>query len=108
MSQGECYRTAAEKYSKLSIAITTQRFEMIPEFTIRNFGHGIRARFPGCSTLQSFDTIWKRNVMLIRVSSILFSYFCMFIVCTSESCAIRPAEGFLDRNPAGRIVPRLT
>ena len=29
--QGECYRTAAEEYAKLSRAITVQRYEMIPE-----------------------------------------------------------------------------
>ena len=29
--QGECYRTAAEEYAKLSHAITTQRYEIIPE-----------------------------------------------------------------------------
>ena len=29
--QGECYRTAAEEYAKLSRAITLQRYEMIPE-----------------------------------------------------------------------------
>jgi hypothetical protein len=78
--QGESYRKAEEKYSKLSIAITMQRYEMIPESASRNFGYGIRdpgnrVRFPGCCTLQSIDTFLKRNEREIGVSSILFRTF---------------------------------
>ena len=78
--QRESYRKAEEKYSKLSIAITLQRYEMIPESASRNFGYGIRdpgnrARFPGCCSLQSIDKFLKRNVMDLSFSSNLIRIF---------------------------------
>ena len=78
--QGESYRKAEEKYSKLSIAITTQRYEMIPESASRNFGYGIRGpgnrvRFPGCCTVQSIDSFLKRNVLGLNFSSNLIRIF---------------------------------
>ena len=79
---------------------------MIPKSASRNFGYGIRdpgnrARFPGCCTLQSIATILRRNVMELGFSSNLIRIFAHLLSGTLEMYAIRLAEGFLDRNPAG-------
>ncbi len=80
MSRGECYRTAAEEYAKLSRAITLQRYEIIPETAngipcteswSRETGPGIPGvedAFPGYATMFKFVRIWSN---LIHISALV-------------------------------------